>query len=61
MVSSIVLTCTRLGINPRAYLLALLDALGDISHAELKDWLPHAYAERMRLAETPVDQLAMSA
>jgi hypothetical protein len=60
VVSSIVLTCTRLGINPRTYLLELLEALATISHAELKNWLPHAYAERMRLA-APVDQLAMSA
>ncbi len=64
VVSSIaptVLTFTRLGINPRAYLLALLDALANISHAELKDWLPHACAERIRLAALPVDRLAMSA
>ena len=61
VVCSLVLTCLRLGINPRSYLLAVFDALANITHADLADWLPHAYAARMRLAALPLDQLAAAA
>ena len=45
---SLVMSCRALGIDPRRYLIATLDALGHTSHAQVGTLTPKAYAARQQ-------------